>query len=77
VDVFPNPGQGVYTLRLNGMTDASKVSIYSMTGQLVQQFNISAGTTQQSISLENEADGIYLLRFETAGFVEEVKVIKN
>ncbi len=77
IEVYPNPGQGAYTLRLNGIEGESKASIYSMTGQLVKQIVIPERNNLVPIYLNEEADGIYLIRFESAGFVSEVKVIKN
>jgi hypothetical protein len=76
-DIFPNPGHGTYTLRLKGMESTAKASIYSMTGQLIQQINIPVGTTEMPVNLNNAAEGIYLLRLESDTFVKELKVIKN
>ena len=76
-DIFPNPGHGTYTLRLNEIEGVAKASIYSMTGQLIQQINISAGATEIPVNLNDAAEGIYLLRIESDTFVKELKVIKN
>ena len=77
VEVYPNPSQGLYTLRIAGITGDAVAKVYSMTGQLVQQIAVAEGTQQIPLNLNDVAEGIYLLRFESASFVKEVKVIKN
>ncbi len=76
-DIFPNPGHGTYTLRLNNIESSAKANIYSMTGQLIQQINIPVGTMEIPVNLNDAAEGIYLLRIENDTFVKELKVIKN
>jgi len=76
-DIFPNPGHGTYTLRLNNIESSAKANIYSMTGQLIQQINIPVGTMEIPVNLNDAAEGIYLLRIESDTFIKELKVIKN
>ena len=59
------------------MESTAKASIYSMTGQLIQQINIPVGTTEMPVNLNDAAEGIYLLRIEAGTFIKELKVIKN
>ena len=77
LEVFPNPGQGMYTVRIAGITGNAVAKVYSMTGQLVQQIAIAEGTQQIPLNLNDAAEGIYLLRFESVELIKEVKVIKN
>ncbi len=77
IEIFPNPGHGTYTLRLNENEGGAKASIYSMTGQLIKQINIPIGTKELPVYLNDAAEGIYLLRIESDTFVKELKVIKN
>ena len=77
IEIFPNPGHGTYTLRLNEIEGGAKASIYSMTGQLIKQINIPIGTKELPVYLNDAAEGIYLLRIESDTFVKELKVIKN
>jgi hypothetical protein len=77
LEIFPNPGQGMYTVRIAGITGNAVAKVYSMTGQLVQQIAIAEGTQQIPLNLNDAAEGIYLLRFESVELIKEVKVIKN
>ncbi len=77
IELYPNPGQGEFNLKLNGLNEVANVRIFTLTGQIVQQFQVSANSQLVPFYLNDQADGIYLLRFETATEVKEIKVVKH
>jgi subtilisin-like proprotein convertase family protein len=77
IELYPNPGQGEFNLKLNGLNEVANVRIYTLTGQIVQQFQVSENSQLVPFYLNDQADGIYLLRFETATEVKEIKVVKH
>ncbi|MET3025091.1 alpha-amylase family glycosyl hydrolase [Flavobacterium sp. UW10123] len=73
VSLYPNPVADYFTL---GFT-ASKVDIYSITGQLVKTFNTN-GNTEYQFSVNDLTSGLYLVKtFDENNKVRVVKFIKN
>lgn len=67
-DVYPNPNSGVFTLTVNANIGDMLVEIVDMQGRVVysaQENNVQSDYTKQ-ISLDNVADGIYMLRLTSA-----------
>ncbi|WP_125723204.1 alpha-amylase family glycosyl hydrolase [Flavobacterium ustbae] len=73
VSLYPNPVTDYFTLGFK----ASKVDIYSITGQLVKTFNTN-GNTDYQFSVNGLANGLYLVKtFDENNKVRVVKFIKN
>jgi hypothetical protein len=65
--IYPNPNNGHFTIKLNGITSVSKAEIMDMTGRFIYAQYLKANTDH--IDLNNAPDGLYLLRIKTAGGV--------
>ncbi|MXO03554.1 alpha-amylase family glycosyl hydrolase [Flavobacterium sp. HBTb2-11-1] len=73
VSLYPNPVADYFTLGFK----ASKVDIYSITGQLVKTFNTN-GNAEYQFSVSSLASGLYLVKtFDENNKVRVVKFIKN
>ncbi len=57
ISIFPNPATNSFSLNAN----ASKIAIYSLTGQLVKQFD-GAFDSDYDYSIENLNQGIYIVK---------------
>jgi Zn-dependent metalloprotease/subtilisin-like proprotein convertase family protein len=77
IELYPNPGQGEFNLKFNGLNETANVRIYTVTGQIVQQFQVAANSQLAAFYLNDQADGIYFLRIETATEIKEIKVVKH
>ena len=67
-NVYPNPAHNTLTLTLPPNSSPSTVRIVDMTGAVVQQTAIAAGTTQVNFDLTQMTSGVYLLSWSsTAG----------
>jgi Zn-dependent metalloprotease/subtilisin-like proprotein convertase family protein len=77
IELYPNPGQGEFNLKFIGLNETATVSIYTVTGQIVQQFQVAANSQLAAFYLNDQADGIYFLRIETATEIKEIKVVKH
>ncbi|MDZ7741561.1 MAG: M6 family metalloprotease domain-containing protein [Bacteroidota bacterium] len=60
VNIYPNPSQGVFTLDIRGMENASEVNIFNIHGKLVKSF--IAGKNLEVIDLGNLSEGMYFIR---------------
>ncbi|MGL4598868.1 MAG: T9SS type A sorting domain-containing protein [Bacteroidia bacterium] len=59
--LYPNPGTGIFYL--DGVVDEiqkASIQISDMSGRLVYEQQLTAGTTKQSIDLSNLPNGVYL-----------------
>jgi len=70
---YPNPF--VNEIQLSNTTAIEKVSVYSITGQLINSFEVSE--REVKLPLHDLAKGIYLLKITSEGFSTTVKVMKK
>jgi hypothetical protein len=75
--VYPNPGQGMYQLKLEGAPSKGTVYVYNMQGvEILNQFKDDQ-TMEIRLNLENQPAGTYLIRYQTDFFYKDVKVVKE
>ena len=68
---FPNPTQDYITISVSNYNGNIQTEVFDLIGNRLQS------TNETSISLQDYARGIYLLKVAYGGKVEEVKVIKD
>lgn len=69
--VYPNPTSGFLTLNYTlDEIDNGKLLIYTSKGALVQELNLNAESSTQTVDLENRATGLYIIRVEVNGAVK-------
>ncbi len=63
LEVYPNPSNGVFTLKLPEQITVSEISIYDLTGRIIQQSKGDAllATSATRIDLSAHEKGLYLL----------------
>ncbi len=74
IGVFPNPTSDVLNLNLPG-EESAHVLMYSTRGQLVYSGKHNAG--RSSISMDNLAEGVYILKITQGEKTENVRVVKK
>ncbi len=70
--VYPNPSKGIFVVDL---TSSAKVIVTDVVGKLVYTSKLNEG--KQTINLTNLPNGIYILKAESNGAVNAVKLIKE
>jgi hypothetical protein len=75
VTVFPNPSKGLLMVNLKESTDAM-LSVISMNGQLLKQFEIRNDSSTQ-LNISDLPAGIYLLNIQTDKKVAMMKIVKQ
>lgn len=80
VDIYPNPGNGIFTLRISENIGDLNVIITDIQGKVVDSIreeNVQAGFIMQ-INLENQPTGVYLVHMEGNNFhhVAKASVVK-
>ncbi|HTB07055.1 MAG TPA: T9SS type A sorting domain-containing protein [Bacteroidia bacterium] len=63
VKVYPNPSNGLFNVSLTGVSDRTRIEVYNMFGQIVNQSTLEPTTTQ--INMTGAAKGIYLYKVIT------------
>ena len=71
INVFPNPTNEKITISVSNYNGNIKTEVYDLIGHRLQT------TNETTISLQDYARGIYLLKVAYGDRVEEVKVIKQ
>lgn len=75
--VYPNPGSGIYQLKLSGLDSDGSVNIYNMQGKLILSQTLPGNTLQNSLDLTSQPIGTYLIRYQSESFHKEVMVVKE
>ena len=71
INIFPNPTNENITISIENFNGNIKTEVYDLIGHRLQS------TNETTISLQDYARGIYLLKVAYGDKVEEVKVIKD
>ena len=80
VKVYPNPGNGIYTIEVKGgSTSSTEVEITDLTGRVVYSVTHAQSSTDQryTISAPQLPGGVYLLRIKSGTHQEVLKLIRN
>lgn len=64
VEVFPNPSQGHFTVRIAPL-EAGYMEVFDLRGVKVHRQDLVAGQTEYTIDLSGQASGSYLLRLQS------------
>ncbi len=73
IKVYPNPTQDFLTI--NSESNIESVTIYSSTGQMLQEYDVENNDLQ--LSLESFTSGIYFVKVRANSKTQTIKVIKN
>lgn len=74
--VYPNPAQDFVAVQVGDLvTSQIKVSMFDMTGRLIQQTFINAGSTIAYLDTRTVYDGQYIIQIESGESVRTSKVI--
>ena len=75
IKIYPNPSNGVITIKNNSAIELNSISVYDILGNQVQIKQLIA-SSDQSLDLTNLTKGIYLARIESVnGQVKTQKLI--
>ncbi len=77
IRVYPNPATGNTVTLVTNSTEGGLVSIYNVTGKMVMQQVVAAGSASTEIDIEDLNSGLYMLRFAAAdGQISMLKLVK-
>ncbi len=76
VDIFPNPGNGIFYLNSNKSSRNNSVDIYNISGQKVYSSQLN-NLHQQRIDLSKQSNGVYTIRITSDSYVENHSLIIN
>ena len=71
--VYPNPNNGVFTIKVNESTQYGAISIINMVGSVIYQTVING--MEQGIDISDFGKGFYFVKFESEGKVHTKKII--
>ena len=73
--VYPNPGQGIYTLQ--GAEDLLAASVADATGRTIMQLNSMVQNSSHSFDLTAQQPGIYFLHLNTGSEIKTIRLLKQ
>ncbi|MFP4605314.1 MAG: T9SS type A sorting domain-containing protein [Bacteroidales bacterium] len=78
VNVYPNPGNGNYSIELDGeMNESINVMVFNAVGKLVYQKKYKNPSSKETINITNQNDGIYFLKVTSNKTEKVIKLIKE
>ncbi|MBA3663468.1 MAG: T9SS type A sorting domain-containing protein [Bacteroidetes bacterium] len=72
MNVYPNPGTGVYTIEVENMT---KIEVCDLFGKIILSATVDAGKFNLNIS--EQAKGLYILKATSNGRTESIRLVKE
>jgi len=75
--LYPNPARDIIRLEINEMKEQIMLSIFSLNGQLVDEFNFEAinGKLEAEINVSQLPAGVYSFRISNAGEINSYRVV--
>jgi hypothetical protein len=75
ISIFPNPTNGVFTVKCHGAGTENKITVSRITGEKIFETGVKEGQT--IIDLSGYTPGIYFLRYENGTSAVFKKIIKQ
>lgn len=75
IQVYPNPGEGKFTVSGYNLKEAKTYQIKNLLGQDITSGKLEE--KQTSVDISTVANGIYFLEIKDAGQVVRIKIVKN
>ena len=77
INIYPNPTNEILNKDLSKtlIEDEIKISIISMDGKLIEEFNVSVNSKTISIDVSSISQGIYMLELSNSKYIWNSKVI--
>jgi hypothetical protein len=76
MNVYPNPTEGVFTINMTGLSDAT-IEVIAVDGSLVYSEKTNGAQSVKEINLSGAAAGVYLVRVTDAANVVTTRLIKQ
>ncbi|MEM6344988.1 MAG: S8 family serine peptidase [Bacteroidota bacterium] len=77
VELYPNPTNGLFTVKLNSLSNSRvALKIIDLNGKVLQS-TVVDGKSVQELDISNLATGLYILQVETSGTTQYLKVLKE
>jgi len=73
--LYPNPSNGMFTIELNDLPDKTVIQVINTAGQVI--YSTFASDIKTNISLENIANGLYIVSVQNAIFKSQSSIIIN
>jgi len=77
VKVYPNPSNGIFTLRKTTNIDLTKAEIHDMNGRLIKTIDLSEMNTEIDIRMDSWSSGVYFMKVSSNDGQGVIKLIKE
>ncbi|MEZ5174375.1 MAG: T9SS type A sorting domain-containing protein [Bacteroidia bacterium] len=75
ISIYPNPSNGLFTIRLDAEVENLRVSVYDLTGRNVYEFQWRDQSKAQTLSLQHLSNGVYYVQVRSGNLFIGVKPI--
>lgn len=77
VTIFPNPTQGIITIKKTNDIQLTKVEILDLNGRILKNINLSDMQTERNLDIQKLASGVYFVRVTSDKSIGVMRLIKE
>ena len=77
ISVFPNPSNGIFTLKKTMNVDLNKAEIHDINGRFIKQIDLTNMSQERDINITNLSSGIYFMTVSSQQSKTVIKIVKE
>jgi len=77
ITVFPNPSNGIFTIKKTSDITLTKASVYDINGRLITTVDLSNVTSEKAIDISGAASGLYFMTVNSTDSKSVIKLVKE
>lgn len=77
IKVYPNPSDGMITLKKTALVDLERADIHDLNGRLIQSINLSDMSVEMRIGINTLSSGVYFMKVMSTEGQGVIKLIKE
>lgn len=77
ISVFPNPSNGIFTLKKRNNIDLNIAEIHDINGRFIKQIDLTNMTQEQDVNITNLSSGIYFMTVSSQQAKTVIKIVKE
>ncbi|HCN84785.1 MAG TPA: hypothetical protein DIT07_14380 [Sphingobacteriaceae bacterium] len=75
--IYPNPNNGAFTIKINGIIEIETISIYNSIGKNIWNNKLPISNNEIPVTIENFSSGLYLIQIKTINGLINKQIIIN
>ena len=76
--IYPNPGNGKFTIELENGTSIQTVKVYNIIGSLMKEQTVKGSDRSIAVDISGVSEGVYIVKMEGIGksYIQKINIVK-